>query len=94
MSLKLLSKVTPLRWILCRLALWRAHEKVAAIDSYLDSAQRVIDVGAGNCILCRELRRRGHDVVPVDLTNLSFVDEIVPVTYAGSRLPAIMSTSA
>jgi SAM-dependent methyltransferase len=44
-------------------------------------------VGAGNCILCQELGRRGYDVVPVDLQNFSFVDEIVPVAYDGTTLP-------
>lgn len=87
MSFKLVLKVTPLRWVLRRLAVWRAHEKLTEIGPYLDSAERMIDVGAGNCMLCQELGRRGYDVVPVDLKNLSFVDEIVPVTYDGSRLP-------
>jgi ubiquinone/menaquinone biosynthesis C-methylase UbiE len=57
------------------------------MESYLDLADRVLDVGAGNCILCQELGRRGYDVVPVDLRNLRLVDEIVPVTYDGTTLP-------
>jgi SAM-dependent methyltransferase len=80
-------KVSPLRSALCYLALWRVQEKLAKIDSYLTLADRVLDVGAGNCILCQELSRRGHDVTPVDGTNLSFVDEIVPVAYDGTTLP-------
>ena len=72
---------------LSRLALWRVQEKLAEIDCYLDSADRILDVGAGNCILCRELCRRGYDVVPVDLKNLSFVDEVVPVVYDGAAFP-------
>ena len=57
------------------------------MGTYLDLADRVLDVGAGNCILCQELDRLGYHVVPVDLQNLSFVDEIVPVIYDGMRLP-------
>lgn len=87
MPFKAFLKIRPLRWTLCRLALWRVQEKLAEIDCYLDSADRVLDVGAGNCILCQELGRRGYDVVPVDLKNLSFVDEIVPVAYDGTTLP-------
>ena len=87
MSFKAFLKVSPLRWVLCRLALWRVQEKLAEIGSYLDLADRVLDVGAGNCILCQELGRRGYDVVPVDLQNFSFVDEIVPVAYDGTTLP-------
>ena len=75
MSFTAFLKVSPLRSALCYLALWRVQEKLAKIDSYLTLADRVLDVGAGNCILCQELSRRGHDVTPVDVTNLSFVDE-------------------
>jgi ubiquinone/menaquinone biosynthesis C-methylase UbiE len=87
MSFKAFLKVRPARWALCRLALWRVQEKLAEMASHLDLADRVLDVGAGNCILCRELGRRGYDVVPVDLKNFSFVDEIVPVAYDGATLP-------
>lgn len=87
MSFRAFLKVKPARWALCRMALWRAQEKLAAMGSYLDLADRVLDVGAGNCILCQELGRRGYNVVPLDLKNLSFVDEIVPVTYDGTTLP-------
>jgi ubiquinone/menaquinone biosynthesis C-methylase UbiE len=80
-------KVTPARWALYRLALWRVKEKLAVMASHLDPTDRVLDVGAGNCILCQELGRLGYHVVPVDLQNLSFVDEIVPITYDGTTLP-------
>jgi 2-polyprenyl-3-methyl-5-hydroxy-6-metoxy-1,4-benzoquinol methylase len=80
-------KIRPLRRALCRLVLWRVQEKLAEIDFHLGSADRVLDVGAGNCILCQELCRRGYDVVPVDLENLSFVGEVVPVVYDGKTLP-------
>lgn len=87
MSFKAFLKVSPLRWALCRLALWRVQEKLAEIGFYLEPVDRVLDVGAGNCILCRELGRLGYNVVPVDRKNLSFVDEIVPVVYDGMTLP-------
>ena len=87
MSFKAFLKVKPARWALRHLALWRVQGKLAEIGSYLNLADRLLDVGAGNCILDRELGRRGYDVVPVDLKNLSFVDEIVPVAYDGTTLP-------
>jgi SAM-dependent methyltransferase len=87
MSFKAFLKASPLRWTLCHLALWRVQEKLTEIGSYLDLTDRVLDVGAGNCILCQELGRRGYDVVPVDIKNLSFVDEIAPVVYDGTTLP-------
>ena len=87
MSFKAFLRIRPLRRALCRLARWRVQEKLVEINGYLNSADRVLDVGAGNCILCQELSRRGYDVVPVDLENLSFVDEIVPIAYDGTTLP-------
>jgi ubiquinone/menaquinone biosynthesis C-methylase UbiE len=87
MSFKSLVRLAPLRWLLYRLAHWRVQEKIAALEKYLRTGDRVLDVGAGNCVLCQELRRRGHDVVPVDLENLSFIADIVPVIYDGSGLP-------
>ncbi len=87
MSFKAFLKISALRQALCRLALWRVREKLAEIGSHLAPDDRVLDVGAGNCILCQELLRLGYNVVPVDLKNLSFVDEIVPVAYDGTTLP-------
>jgi SAM-dependent methyltransferase len=87
MSFKPFLKVRPARWVLYRLALSRVQEKLAEMDSYLDLADRVLDMGAGNCIFCQDLGRLGYNVVPVDLKNLSFVDAIVPVTYDGTTLP-------
>lgn len=87
MSFRAFLKVKPARWVLCHLALWRVKEKLAEIICYLDRADRVLDVGAGNCLLCQELSRRGYDVIPVDVKNLSFVDDIVPVAYDGTALP-------
>ena len=87
MSFKALLKIGPLRYALCRLALWRVQEKLAEIGSYLDLGDRVLDVGAGNCILCQELGRLGYDVIPVDVENLSFVEKVVPVAYDGLTLP-------
>jgi SAM-dependent methyltransferase len=87
MSFEAFLKVKATRWALCRLAIWRVQEKLAQIRSYLELADRILDVGAGNCILCHELGRHGYDVVPVDVKNLSFVDKITPIAYDGTALP-------
>jgi ubiquinone/menaquinone biosynthesis C-methylase UbiE len=63
------------------------QEKLSEVGPYLNPDNRVLDIGAGNCVLCQQLRQRGYDVVPVDLANLSFVNEIVPVVYDGTTLP-------
>jgi 2-polyprenyl-3-methyl-5-hydroxy-6-metoxy-1,4-benzoquinol methylase len=87
MSFKPLVRISPLRWALYRLALWRIQEKLSEISPFLNPDTRVLDIGAGNCVLCQQLRQRGYDIVPVDLANLSFVNEIVPVVYDGTTLP-------
>ena len=87
MSFKPLLGIGPFRWALYRLAIWRVQEKLSEIDPYLNPADRVLDIGAGNCVLCKQLRQRGYDIVPVDLANFSFVEGIVPVVYDGTIFP-------
>jgi SAM-dependent methyltransferase len=87
MSFKPLRSIGPLREVLYCLARWRVQEKLAEISPYLTPETRVLDLGAGNCVLCQQLRQRGYAIVPVDVANLSFVHEIVPVIYDGTTLP-------
>jgi 2-polyprenyl-3-methyl-5-hydroxy-6-metoxy-1,4-benzoquinol methylase len=79
MSFKLIARIEPLRKVLYGLAAWRVAEKIVEISSHLKPGDHVLDVGAGNCVLFQTLRKRGYDVVPLDLKNLSFIDEIKPV---------------
>ncbi len=87
MSFKPLLRVAPLRWSLYRLARWRVEEKIAAIHRYIEVGESVVEVGAGNCVLVEQLRRRGHEVVALDVANLSFIDGIVPELYDGAVMP-------
>jgi ubiquinone/menaquinone biosynthesis C-methylase UbiE len=87
MSFKSLTQFGPFRSVLYRLALWRVQEKLAEIIPKLNQTDRVLDIGAGNCVLCRQLRLAGYDVTPVDLENLSFINDIVPILYDGMILP-------
>lgn len=87
MSFKPFLRIAPLRWALYRLARWRVEEKLAELDRYLKPSDKVLDVGAGNCVLCQQLRRRGHQVVALDMEQLSFIDDIVPVLYDGAVMP-------
>jgi ubiquinone/menaquinone biosynthesis C-methylase UbiE len=73
--------------MLYRLAVWRVKEKLEEMTTYLNPSNRVLDVGAGNSVLCQQLRQRGYDITPLDLENHSFVKDIVPVIYDGSTFP-------
>ena len=87
MSFKTLSRAPPLRWTLYRLARWRVQEKLQEVMPYLQTSDRVLDTGAGNCVLCEQLRLRGYNVVALDLANLSFVRHVEPIVYDGERMP-------
>jgi ubiquinone/menaquinone biosynthesis C-methylase UbiE len=87
MSFKSIARIGPLRKVLYSLAAWRVEEKIVELRSHLKPGDRVLDVGAGNCVLSQTLRKRGYDVVPLDLRNLSFIDEIKPVIYDGEAIP-------
>lgn len=87
MSFRPFAKIGALRWALYRLAQWRVQEKLAALSPYLAVKERVLDIGAGNGVLCQQLRRRGQEVVALDTANLSFIDDIVPVVYDGVVMP-------
>jgi ubiquinone/menaquinone biosynthesis C-methylase UbiE len=78
--------IRPLRRVLYRLAAWRVKEKILELSPHLKPGDRVLDVGAGNCVLSQTLLKRGYDVVPLDLRNLSFIDEIKPVIYDGETI--------
>jgi SAM-dependent methyltransferase len=87
MFVKAVLSIPPLRWALCRIIRWRVQEKMAEIEPYLNSHDRILDVGSGNSVLTQELRGQGYKVLPVDVKNHSFVDEIVPILYDGRILP-------
>src|SRR4029434_4574577 len=87
MSFKPLVRIRPLRWALYRLALWRVQEKLLEIGPYLNPADRVLDIGAGNCVLCQQLRLRGYNIIPLILRTSALFDGIVPIVYDGTKFP-------
>jgi SAM-dependent methyltransferase len=87
MSFKPLVRFPPLRALLYRLARWRVAEKLLHLTPLLRSGDVILDVGAGNCVLCEALLQRGHQVTPLDLRDLSFVAAVRPVLYDGTNLP-------
>ena len=70
-----------------KLAGIRAKKTVDTISNYLLSEDKIIDIGAGTCNVTEILKERGFDIVPLDIKNLSFVDNIVPILYDGKTIP-------
>ena len=87
MSFKKILRFGPARRMLYRLARWRIQEKLAELTPHLTPREKILDIGAGNCVLCEALRDGGYRVTPLDLDNQSFLDDIEPVIYDGDRIP-------
>ncbi len=65
----------------------RLRIKQARIARHLSRDTRILDIGSGHGGLCNALRIEGFDITPVDVKNLSFFPEVVPIVYDGERLP-------
>lgn len=66
---------------------YRAAAMVGKIERYLNKNDRILDIGAGTCNICEILIEKGLDVTPLDVKNLSFVDNIKPIIYGGNKIP-------
>ena len=75
------------RRLIRRLGRQRIQDVIHDIRPYLRPQDRIVDVGAGTCEVAAALREQGFSVVPVDVRNLSCVEDLVPTLYNGRRLP-------
>jgi SAM-dependent methyltransferase len=65
----------------------RSSAIAATLHDDLEGCGRVLDIGAGSCLIANELMKMGHDVTCADIADHSVVPEIVPVIVSGSPLP-------
>lgn len=65
----------------------RAKSIVKGIEPFLNKKDKILDVGSGTCNICEILYKKGYDVTPLDIQNLSFVDNIKPILYDGNKIP-------
>lgn len=87
MSFKSLSKVPLLQAVLLQLAEWRITEKLREITPHLRQTDHVLDIGSGNGVLCRALRKRNYQITALDIDNLSFFEDVEPIIYDGVNMP-------
>jgi SAM-dependent methyltransferase len=76
-----------LREVLHSLARWRVREKLGELTPHFSPADRIVEIGSGNGVLCAELRERGFQITALDVSNRSFSEQIRPVVYDGERMP-------
>ena len=81
------TKIPLLHRLLTDIAQRRVKVKEAQISPYLQEDQRILDIGCGNGLLCKKLRKRGLDITPLDVANNSFLPDVRPIIYNGVRLP-------
>jgi len=67
----------------------RVQQKVKEVTRYLNKHDKILDIGAGNCVVCQVLTGKNFKVMPLDVRNLSFVDGVQPILYNGEELPFI-----
>ena len=75
------------RWIVWKWGVWRARRIDRLIGKYLEQEYRVLDFGAGDCIISDAYRKKGYDVTPVDIEDISLVKGLDPVIFDGKQLP-------
>ena len=87
MAFNQLKRIPLVGKLLTNIAQRRVKVKVAQLSPYLQQGQRILDIGCGNGLLCKKLRKRGFNVLPVDIADNSFLPDVLPVIYNGERLP-------
>lgn len=60
---------------------------VKIILTFLKKSDKILDIGSGPCNICRILRERGYNITPIDVQNLSIVDNIRPLLYDSVKIP-------
>jgi 2-polyprenyl-3-methyl-5-hydroxy-6-metoxy-1,4-benzoquinol methylase len=53
----------------------------------INISDRILDIGAGPCNICKILKEQGYNITPLDIQNVSFVDNIKPILYNGIKIP-------
>ena len=58
------------RWIVWKWGVWRARHIDRLIGEYLEQEYRILDLGAGDCIISDPYRKKGYYVTPADIEDL------------------------
>lgn len=55
------------------------------VRPYLNRKDKIVDIGAGPCILEEIAARDGFEIIPLDIRDIAFVKKIKPIIYDGKK---------
>jgi ubiquinone/menaquinone biosynthesis C-methylase UbiE len=87
MLIRFLQKNKFFRRIIYKIGKARAQDKIDKIESYLNKNDTILDIGSGTCNICEILSKKGYKITPLDVQDLSFVNNIKPIIYDGNKIP-------
>lgn len=70
-----------------KIGLARDRQLVGLITPYLKGSINILDIGCGLCRITKILQDKGFKVTPIDVQNLSIMEDITPTIYDGKKLP-------
>lgn len=65
----------------------RSGKIVKDIEKHFKPDDKIIDIGSGSCNISDLLIKKNFNVTPIDVKDLSMVENIKPVIYDGASLP-------
>jgi len=72
-------------FLICNGLKWDSKEKINNIISYIDKKDKIIDIGSGSGIISFELKKKGFDIVSMDIKDVSIRE--TPLIYNGDKIP-------
>ena len=87
MIIQFLQKNKFFRKIIYKTGNARAKDMINKIQAHLKKDDLIVDIGSGTCNICEILLNKGYNIAPLDVQNLSFVNNLKPVIYDGNKIP-------
>ena len=87
MLLSFLQKNKFFRRIIYKAGKARAEGMVKKLILFYKKNDIILDIGSGTCNVCEILLQKGYKINPLDVQDLSFVNNLKPILYDGNRIP-------
>lgn len=87
MLIEFLQKNKFFRRIIYKAGKARAKDMINKIKPFLNKNDAILDIGSGTCNVCEILFENRYKITPMDVQDLSFVNNIRPLIYNGNKIP-------